>query len=143
MMSKHIQSKTDSAPGDDAEFDSYFPFFVFALRDFSQRLEIGGRSVTADEYMEHCLTVRESSDPKATEYNKSREYIRKYFLKRRCFTFDRPASSRTKLWELEKLKDSDLSDDFVEDTRLFLDFIFQDAPVKELENGRPIKGGSK
>ncbi len=141
-MSKHIQSKTGSGPGDDAEFDRYFPVFVFALRDFMLEIMINGREVTTDEYMEYCLTLRESHDPRATEYNMPRECIRKYFKNRRCFTFDRPAG-RKKLRELRIIPHSMLSVDFVEETQLFLEFIFRDAPVKKLENGCPFNGRSK
>ncbi len=141
-MSKHIRTKVDSTTGDDADFDWYFPLFVFALRDFTLELEIDGREVTADQYMEHCLTLRQAQDPNSQRYNVPRLCIRKYFKKRRCFTFDRP-TNRKKLKDLDKLPDAKLSEDFVEETQKFLDFMFQKAPIKKLENGQAINGRSK
>ncbi len=139
-MSKHIQAKTSGATGDESELDGHFPLFAFALRDFSLQLEIDERKVTANEYMENGLTLRD--DSRSKEYNESRMCIRKYFKNRHCFTFDRPAS-RKKLVNLECLSDSELSEEFVEDTENFLTFMFQNAPAKKLENGRPINGRSK
>ncbi len=141
-MSSHIRTKADSRAGDDADFDWYFPVFVFALRDFTLALEINGRQVTADEYMEHCLTARHGKDPNSQRYNIPRHCIRKYFKKRHCFTFDTPGGRDT-LRDLEKLHDTNLSQVFVEETHTFLNFMFQEAPIKKLENGHALNGRSE
>ncbi len=141
-MSQHIQTKVDSTKGDDDDFDMYFPLFVFALRDFTLQLKIDGRDVSADEYMEHCLTLRPEKKPNDERYNAPRICIRKYFTKRSCFTFDMP-TYRANLVELDKLPDSKLSPDFVEETNKFLNFMFEKAPIKKLENGKAINGRSK
>ena len=75
-----------------ADFDGNFPLFIFALRDFSLDLEIDGKEVTADEYLEHCLALKKDDSDAAKSYNKCRIYLRKYFKRRKCFTFDRPTS---------------------------------------------------
>ena len=57
-MSKHIKTKSDNNKNDDADFDCYFPLFIFVLRDFTLDLEIDGEEVTSDQYLEHCLALR-------------------------------------------------------------------------------------
>ncbi len=68
--------------------------------------------------------------------------MRKYFKKRKCFTFDRPVSRR-KLQELERCKDTELSEDFVEEVKAFLAYCYANCPVKKLETGQEINGRSE
>ena len=43
---------------DSADFVSFFPDFIWTLRDFSLNLEADGQSITADEYPENSLKLR-------------------------------------------------------------------------------------
>ena len=43
---------------DSADFVSFFPDFVWTLRDFSLDLEADGQSITADEYLENSLKLK-------------------------------------------------------------------------------------
>ena len=43
---------------DSADFVSFFPDFVWTLRDFSLDLEVDGQSITADEYLENSLKLK-------------------------------------------------------------------------------------
>ena len=123
-------------------FENYFPQFIIALRDFSLLLEIDGKEVTADEYLEYSLVSRKGDE----EINYTRECIKKYFKHRRCFTFDRPASRR-KLMMLDQVKDSELSEDFVEEMERFTQFIYLHGQVKSLLIGEKgllqLKGKGK
>ena len=51
--------------------------------------------------------------------------------------------SRKKLKHLETVKDDELSEDFVEEVRAFLEFAYSDCPVKTLATGQEINGRSK
>ena len=55
-MSKHIQ--TNAADETDDNFDSFFPHFVYVLRDFSLKTEVEGHIMTSDEYLEDCLNTK-------------------------------------------------------------------------------------
>ena len=46
---------------DSAEFMSFFPDFVWTLRDVILRLEADGRSLTADEYLEYSLKLKKGT----------------------------------------------------------------------------------
>ena len=43
---------------DSADFVSFFPDFVWTLRDFSLDLKADGEAITADEYLENSLKLR-------------------------------------------------------------------------------------
>ncbi|EMP26450.1 Guanylate-binding protein 4 [Chelonia mydas] len=43
---------------DSAEFVRFFPAFVWAVRDFTLQLELDGRKVTEDEYLENGLKLK-------------------------------------------------------------------------------------
>ena len=144
-MSKHIMThkpRSDETQPSDANFDCFFPFFVFALRDFALIMSINGKPVTNEQYMEHCLQLKDGDDERSKKSNEPRLCIRKYFRKRFCFTFDRPGS-KTALQELERVPDEKLSEDFVKDMTEFVNFVYRKAPVKQLENGQNINGRSR
>ena len=42
---------------DSAEFVSFFPDFVWAVRDFMLELELDGYPITEDEYLENALKL--------------------------------------------------------------------------------------
>ena len=124
--SKHIQIR--STTKDDTDFDWYFPDFVYALRDFLLELEIDGREMTPDEYLEHSLRMIEGKSDHVREINKIRECIRTYFKVRKCFTFVPPLMERKKMKCLDEVSEEVLDPEFVEETKAFLDYIFTKAP---------------
>ena len=136
----HNAEKGEPTP-DDNYFDWYLPVFVFALRDFHLEKIIAGKEITSQEYMEHCLKLKEGEDKRAVRNNASRLCIRKYFRKRFCFTFDRPTTNK-KLRELETLPDSALSEDFVKEMSEFVSFVNKEGPVKKLDHGQVFNGRS-
>lgn len=136
-LSKHIQVRSNSDVGsksDDSNFDFYFPDFVYAIRDLELELEIDNKEVTADEYLEHSLTMKEGIGPEVKNYNKIRSCIRRYFKKRKCLTFGRPIAGKCR--NLDDVTDDKLDPEFVKETEAFLNFIFRESPVKTVEGKR-------
>lgn len=43
---------------DSADFVSFFPDFVWTLRDFSLVLEVDGQSISPDEYLQNSLKLK-------------------------------------------------------------------------------------
>nr|XP_048309673.1 guanylate-binding protein 2-like [Myodes glareolus] len=136
---KSKSSPEQSGVDDSASFVGFFPIFVWALRDFSLELEANGKPITADEYLEHSLTLKKGSDKKSKSFNEPRLCIRKFFPKRKCFVFDRPAQ-RKYLSKLETIPEEDLSEEFVEQVREFTSYIFSSANVKTLSGGIVVNG---
>ena len=54
-LTKHIKMKSSKGGNDDRALVRILPSFVWAVRDFGLRLEIEGKSVTSDQYLEHGL----------------------------------------------------------------------------------------
>ncbi|KAB0353826.1 hypothetical protein FD755_023479, partial [Muntiacus reevesi] len=79
---------------DSADFVSFFPDFVWTLRDFSLDLEADGQSITGKEYLENSLKLKKGTSPKDKTFNLPRLCIRKFFPKKKCFIFDRPLTGR-------------------------------------------------
>lgn len=66
---------------DSAAFVSFFPDFVWTLRDFSLDLEANGQSISADEYLENSLKLKQGRGDLEliTENDKTLETISFYF----------------------------------------------------------------
>ncbi|XP_001377873.3 guanylate-binding protein 1-like [Monodelphis domestica] len=141
-LTDRIKSKSSSKVNsveNISEFVSFFPDFVWTLRDFSLELEIDGKPVTPDEYLENALKPKKGKPEEVKMFNLPRQCIRQFFPKKKCFIFDRPAH-RKMLSQLEKLHDSELDPDFVKQVESFCLYIFQDANVKTLQGGIQVNG---
>ncbi|OBS79697.1 hypothetical protein A6R68_22101 [Neotoma lepida] len=138
--------RTRSSPDQDGvedsdEFVSFFPDFVWALRDFSLELKVNGETISPDEYLENSLRLIHGTGHKDKEqkFNLPRLCIRKFFPKKKCFVFERPAH-RKKLGQLESLQDEDLDSDFVEQVAEFCSYVFSYSKVKTLSGGIKVNG---
>ncbi|XP_047400882.1 guanylate-binding protein 1-like [Sciurus carolinensis] len=124
---------------DSAEFVSFFPDFVWTLRDFSLDLELDGQPISADEYLDNALKLKQGTGKKDKNYNLPRLCIRKFFPKKKCFIFDRP-THRKKLARLETLHDDQLDSEFVQQVAEFCSYIFNYSKVKTLSGGIKVNG---
>ncbi len=48
----------DEEEGEDSEFVRFFPSFIWVVRDFTLDLEIDGKKVTDDDYLEFALNLK-------------------------------------------------------------------------------------
>ncbi|XP_046902490.1 guanylate-binding protein 1-like [Hypomesus transpacificus] len=64
-------SEEGEEEGGDAQFVQFFPNFVWAVRDFTLNLNIDGKDVTADGYLEHSLELKKgtATNTKIMNYN--------------------------------------------------------------------------
>ncbi|XFF75941.1 hypothetical protein AB1E18_002160 [Capra hircus] len=124
---------------DSANFVSFFPDFVWTLRDFSLQLEADGQPITADEYLENSLKLKQGNDTKTKHFNEPRLCIRKFFPEKKCFIFDRPAH-RKYLIHLEQLQEEDLNPEFREQVADFCFYILSHSKAKTLSGGITVNG---
>ncbi|XP_010858667.1 PREDICTED: interferon-induced guanylate-binding protein 2-like [Bison bison bison] len=124
---------------DSANFVSFFPDFVWTLRDFSLGLEADGQSITTDEYLENSLKLKQGNDKKTKNFNEPRLCIRKFFPEKKCFIFDRPAY-RKYLIHLEQLQEEDLNPEFREQVADFCFYILSHSKAKTLSGGIIVNG---
>ncbi|XP_041032744.1 guanylate-binding protein 1-like isoform X2 [Carcharodon carcharias] len=133
--------KVKSGAGDDEsmEFARFFPAFVWSVRDFSLELQLEGRKVTADEYLDNALKLKQGTSKKIQDHNLPRECIRNYFPTRKCFVFDRPAKKEL-MKNMDQIADSRLDPAFVKQAQEFLEYVYSTAQIKRLKGGHRVTG---
>ncbi len=62
-LAEHIIVR-DQDPDCSAEFGRFFPDFIWALRDFTLDLQLDGKSITPDDYMEDMLLLKKGKHVK-------------------------------------------------------------------------------
>ncbi|XP_065122929.1 guanylate-binding protein 2-like isoform X2 [Paramisgurnus dabryanus] len=136
---KSTSKEADVTGKEDYKFVCFFPSFVWCVRDFILDLEIAGDPVTEDEYLEFGLNLKKGISCKTSNYNETRECIRKYFPTRKCFVFSFPTFPKS-MKHLESLKEQDLDQDFLKATDRFCNYIFEKSAVKTLKGGHRVTG---
>ncbi|XP_038167465.1 guanylate-binding protein 4-like [Arvicola amphibius] len=125
---------------DSSEFVSFFPDFVWTVRDFTLELKLDGRVITSDEYLENALKLIPGNNPKVQKSNMTRECIRYFFPVRRCFVFDRPTRDKSLLSQIEKVPENELECNFQVESKNFCSYIFTNAKTKTLRGGITVTG---
>ncbi|MBN3296890.1 GBP1 protein, partial [Amia calva] len=138
-LAQRIQMNTKSDGQEGAEFVSFFPGFVWTLRDLTLELNINGETVTADRYLEHTLMLKKDTDESAKRFNNLRRAIRNYFPTRNCFGFVTP-TGRSKLKKLQELNDSEFDPEFVAEFEKFSSYIYRMAETKIVDESYNVTG---
>ncbi|XP_051050513.1 guanylate-binding protein 1-like isoform X2 [Phodopus roborovskii] len=142
-LTDQIRSRTSADQGDDMEdsfeFVSFFPDFVWSLRDMTLKMEVDGRCVTADEYLENSLKLKEGTCKEVEKYNLPRLCIRKFFPKKKCYIFYPPTEWK-KLSQLETLQENEIDSDFLQQVAEFCLYIFKHCKTKTLPGGILVNG---
>ncbi|XP_066232957.1 guanylate-binding protein 4-like isoform X1 [Saccopteryx leptura] len=142
-LTKLIKTKSSPSSGeedDSAKFVSFFPDFVWAVRDFSLELKLEGGTITEDEYLEHALKLIPGKNPQIEKSNLPRECIRKFFPRRKCFVFDRPTNDKELLHHLEKVSENQLDLNFQQQSKNFCKYIFTHAETKTIQRNITVTG---
>ncbi|XP_067399345.1 guanylate-binding protein 1-like isoform X3 [Emydura macquarii macquarii] len=122
-----------------ADFVRFFPAFVWAVRDFTLQLELDGRKISEDEYLENALKLKTGSSERAQLYNLPRECIRQFFPARKCFVFIQPAGRRD-LARLEELSEAELEPEFQEQAAQFCRHVWNTSQPKTVPGGHVVTG---
>nr|XP_060616564.1 guanylate-binding protein 1-like isoform X1 [Anolis sagrei ordinatus] len=144
-LTERIKAKASPGGGaggsleDSSEYLRFFPSFAWALRDFTLQLELNGKPITEDEYLENALKLKKGDTPDVRLFNLPRKCIRFFFPTRKCFIFDRP-TSRKNLHRLEQMEESELEPDFVEQANQFCNYIYGTSKEKTLPGGHVVTG---
>ncbi|XP_037010318.2 guanylate-binding protein 6-like isoform X3 [Artibeus jamaicensis] len=142
-LTELIRAKSSPTPdgGDDSmEFVSFFPDFVWTVRDFTLELKLNGHPITEDEYLENALKLIPGRSAKAQIANLPRECILHYFPKRKCFVFDRPTSDKQLLANIENVAKHQLDPQFQKQTNNFCSYILIQSRTKTLREGIMVTG---
>uniref|UniRef100_A0A8C2UYL5 GB1/RHD3-type G domain-containing protein n=1 Tax=Chinchilla lanigera TaxID=34839 RepID=A0A8C2UYL5_CHILA len=125
---------------DSSEFVSFFPDFIWAVRDFTLQLKMGDNDITADQYLDNALKLIPGENPKVQASNCARESIRNFFPSRTCFVFDRPTNDKNLLANIENAREDQLDPKFLEQTRSFCSYVFTCEKSKTLREGIVVTG---
>ncbi|XP_016066822.1 PREDICTED: guanylate-binding protein 4-like [Miniopterus natalensis] len=142
-LTELIRTKSSPSSGDiedSAEFLSFFPDFVWAVRDFTLELELDGRPISEDEYLENALKLIPGEDPQIQKSNMPRECIRKFFPRWKCFVFDQPTTDKKLLHHMEEVSDNQLEWNFQEQSKNFCQYIFTHAKPKTIRDEIIVTG---
>ncbi|XP_013397727.1 guanylate-binding protein 1-like [Lingula anatina] len=120
-------------------FNTYFPQFIWVVRDFALQLEIDGRACTSDEYLEHALQQKTGKSGAIFDPNALRECIRNFFPQRKCFTLQKPVDDDKLLRRLDQAKDSDIKPEFLKEAQRFCDVVLDDRGGFKVQ-GNTING---
>ncbi|XP_012657080.1 guanylate-binding protein 1 [Otolemur garnettii] len=135
-----VKSSPDANEGEDsAEFVSFFPDFMWTLRDVTLKLEADGQLLTPDEYLEFSLKLKQGTTEKDKNYNLPRLCIRTFFPTKKCFVFYPPTEWK-KLTELEMLDDDEVDSDFLNQVEEFCCYTFSHSKTKTLPGGVKVNG---
>ncbi|XP_006831127.1 PREDICTED: guanylate-binding protein 4-like [Chrysochloris asiatica] len=142
-LSELIRAKSSSRSDeteDSTEFVSFFPDFVWIVRDFTLDLKLDERTITEDEYLENALKLIPGRNRKIQNSNLPRECIRLFFPKLKCFVFDRPTSDKNLLAHIEELSEDQLNPHFQAQAEKFCSYIYSQAKTKTLTQGIIVNG---
>ncbi|KAM8962487.1 guanylate-binding protein 1-like [Pelodytes ibericus] len=141
QITELIKVKATDNEDEEVELSKHFPTFIWAVRDFSLKLEIDGIAVTEDEYLENALKLQQPEKTlKIQEMNMSRNRLRMYFRARKCFVFERPSADNSVLQSMEEVDDHQLNPNFVAKSEEFCKYIYNHAEVKYLDGIRKVDG---
>jgi len=128
---------SSDAKSERKEFARHFPHFIWAVRDHHLKLNLNGKEVTANDYLEDCLQpIISPSDGHQSDnekYNKLREAIREFFPLRECITFPPPVKDFEKMDHLENVNDNELYPPFKKAADDFFEFVFANAKPKQIK----------
>ncbi|KAI2517840.1 guanylate binding protein 7, partial [Homo sapiens] len=142
-LTELIRAKSCPRPDeveDSSEFVSFFPDFIWTVRDFTLELKLDGHPITEDEYLENALKLISGKNPQIQNSNKPREWIRHFFPKQKCFVFDRPINDKKLLLHVEEVREDQLDSNFQMQSENFCSYIFTHAKTKTLREGILVTG---
>ncbi|XP_011932426.1 PREDICTED: guanylate-binding protein 7 isoform X1 [Cercocebus atys] len=139
-LTELIRAKSCPKPDDSSEFVSFFPDFIWTVRDFTLELKLDEHPITEDEYLENALKLIPGKNPQIQNSNKPREWIRHFFPKRKCFVFDRPTNDKKLLLHVEEVPEDQLDSNFQVQSENFCSYILTHAKTKTLRKEILVTG---
>lgn len=140
-LTKHIHIKSQQSDDPDGEdYATYFPAFLWVVRDFALRLvSPEGDPITPKDYLERALLPQKGFTDAVEDKNRIRRLLKHFFKERDCFTMVRPAQNEQDLQRLMDLELEDLRSEFVEQVMILRKKIVNKVKPKML-NGKALSG---
>ncbi|KAG1713056.1 hypothetical protein DVH05_000783 [Phytophthora capsici] len=113
-LTKYIQAKAH-ADEDGSELSTFFPDFLWVVRDFTLQLQEDGRKVTSKDYFESALKQQPPLTEEVVQKNRIRSLLSTFFPSRDCVTMVRPLTDEKLLRSLIKQPYESLRPEFREE----------------------------
>jgi len=127
----HVKTKKGMDTEKASELSSYFPSFLWVLRDFHLKLaDEKGNSITEREYLEQALRSQSNQEDK----NKLREVIKDLFRERECLTVVRPVTEEADLRNIQKMPYESLRPQFRTQVEAFVKKVYSSLKPKKIDN---------
>lgn len=142
LVIKLAQNLKFRESGDESNDDisRTFPAFLWVVRDFAlDKKNERGENLTERQYLEKALEESKGITDQAVVKNRIRKAIKKFFPRRDCMTFSRPAEREEDLRNLDLLPDSELRPVFRGEVVKARETIYKTVRSK-LFNGNEISG---
>ena len=140
-MSKQLQIRSQGGKEcDPEELKSYFPSFLWVLRDFALRLtDPQGNPISPKQYLENSLYPQKGSSDNVELKNRIRRVITSVFSERDCFPLIRPLEDEKAIQALQAVPDSKLRPEFVDQMKTLRLKVSKKVRPKKI-NGNFITG---
>ena len=122
------------------DLSSYFPSFMWILRDFALKLiDVDGNPITSKVYLENSLQPQKGMSDAIEQKNRIRRLIMHFFRDRDCSALIRPLENEKELQNLEFIDKSHLRPDFVAQVNKTRSNIFRKVKPKQVK-GKSVNG---
>lgn len=106
---------TNNEELDNEEYSSYFPSFLWVVRDFTlQMCDENGDCITEKQYLENALSQQKGISDAIQNKNRVRRLVQSFFKDRDCSTMVRPLLDEGDLQNLDKTDLSKTRPEFAE-----------------------------
>ncbi|KAE9025742.1 hypothetical protein PR003_g11613 [Phytophthora rubi] len=142
-LAKHIKvsaSAGDSEDEDATQFHSFFPSFLWVVRDFTLELvDEDGDPISSSDYLERALADQPRT-PANMERNRIRTMMKDFFRDRDCVTLVRPVHEEAKLQQVDALPIEELRPEFQQQLSDVKQIVYGDSLQPKMLQGKPLNG---
>lgn len=146
-LAKHIKVSSDGSSGNDdsddndvMQFHTFFPSFLWVVRDFTLELvDEDGDPISSAEYLEKAL-ADQARIPSNMERNRIRAMMKDFFRARDCVTLVRPVHDEALLQQVDQLAISELRPEFQTQLAELKQLVFGPTLQPKMLHNKPLNG---
>ncbi|EGZ14145.1 hypothetical protein PHYSODRAFT_286750 [Phytophthora sojae] len=141
-LAKHVKvsASGDGEDEDAVQFHSFFPSFLWVVRDFTLELvDEDGDPISSSDYLERALADQPRT-PANMERNRIRAMMKDFFRDRDCVTLVRPVHDEAKLQQVDAMPIEELRPEFQQQLSDVKQIVYGDSLQPKMLQGKPLNG---